>query len=187
MATAALTADPKRTPKVAPSGTKLPRKPRRPDADCSTRKTPEVVYSPPTDSPCTSRSSTSRIGAARPARSYVGNTPIRKVGTAISMTDIVSASLRPSLSPIWPKTRLPNGRIRKPAANTPKAAISDELASFAGKKLRPITVAIAVDSEIIPFHDIADDPGDDGRRTLDAPMSTDIRQIPPVLSPRSRL
>src|SRR5215467_4082252 len=67
MATAALTADPKRTPKVAPSGTKLPRKPRRPDADCSTRKTPEVVYSPPTDSPCTSRSSTSRIGAARPA------------------------------------------------------------------------------------------------------------------------
>jgi len=59
----------------------------------------------------------------------------------MTMTEAVSASRRPSLSPKWPKTRLPNGPIRKPAANTPKAAISEEVGSFDGKNCDPMTVA----------------------------------------------
>jgi hypothetical protein len=40
-----------------------------------------------------------------------------------------------------PKTSPPTGRIMKPAANTPKAAISEATGSFDGKKWAPIVCA----------------------------------------------
>src|SRR5439155_3194014 len=58
-----------------------------------------------------------------------GKQPDQDVGTAMRMTDAVSAALRPILSPMWPKTRLPSGRMRKPAAKTPNAASSEEIGS----------------------------------------------------------
>src|SRR6266404_9028873 len=63
---AAPTADPKSTPAQAPNGPKLPRNPRCPGFDRSTRKIAEVVYSPPTESPCRSRSNTSSAAAVMP-------------------------------------------------------------------------------------------------------------------------
>ena len=59
----------------------------------------------------------------------------------LSATDAVSANLRPILSPIWPKTKLPKGRMKKPAAKTPNAARSEETASCVGKNWRPIVAA----------------------------------------------
>ena len=46
-----LRADPRRTPLHAPTSAKLPKNPRRPAAECSTRNIDEIVYSPPTESP----------------------------------------------------------------------------------------------------------------------------------------
>ena len=60
------------------------------------------------------------------------------VGTAIATTEIVSACLRPRRSPIWPNSSAPIGRIRKPAAKTPNASISDVALLCDGKKFSPI-------------------------------------------------
>ena len=46
-----LRADPRRTPLQAPTSAKLPKNPRWPAAEHSTRNIEEVVYSPPTESP----------------------------------------------------------------------------------------------------------------------------------------
>jgi hypothetical protein len=88
-----------------------------------------------------SRRVTSDTPAAAPIWACVGNSPISRVGTAIRATDAVSALLRPSRSPTWPKSTPPSGRARKPAANAPKAASVDETGSSAGKKLAPIATA----------------------------------------------
>jgi hypothetical protein len=66
---------------------------------------------------------------------------MRNVGTAMATTESVSAALRPMRSPMCPKTSPPTGRIMKPAANTPKAAISEATGSFDGKKWAPIVCA----------------------------------------------
>jgi len=72
----------------------------------------ELVYSPPTESPCTTRSTVSAIGAIRPSVAYPGNKPIKKVGTAIASTEKVSAARRPKRSPMWPISAPPIGRMR---------------------------------------------------------------------------
>ena len=72
----------------------------------------ELVYSPPTESPCTIRSKVSAIGAISPSVAYPGSNPIRKVGTAMAVTENVSAARRPNRSPIWPISAPPTGRIR---------------------------------------------------------------------------
>ena len=65
-AKAAPTAEPSSMPTVAPEAPNAPIKPRRPSGACSTRNTIEPVYSPPTDSPCTTRSQVSPTGASTP-------------------------------------------------------------------------------------------------------------------------
>ena len=97
---------------AAPQQPMAPIRPRPPGLACSTMKTIEVVYSPPTDRPWIMRSSVSATGASTPSTSYPGSTPTRNVGTAIAATEKVSAVRRPSLSPIWPTTAPPTGRIR---------------------------------------------------------------------------
>jgi|GEM_PF-2969688 len=59
-------AEPSRMPAQAPHEMNAPIRPRRPCGACSTRNTIELVYSPPTESPCTMRSRVSAIGAAIP-------------------------------------------------------------------------------------------------------------------------
>jgi hypothetical protein len=108
-------------PAPAPHAVSAPIKPRRPSGARSTRNTIELVYSPPTESPCTMRNSVSAAGAKRPSVAYPGNSPIRKVGIAMAATEKVSAARRPNWSPIWPTNAPPMGLIRKPRAKTPKA------------------------------------------------------------------
>ena len=61
------TAEPSRMPAQAPHDVSAPIRPRRPSGACSTRNTIELVYSPPTESPCTMRRKTSAIGASSPS------------------------------------------------------------------------------------------------------------------------
>jgi hypothetical protein len=63
-AKAAPTAEPSKMPIAAPVAANAPIKPRRPSGACSTRNTIELAYSPPTESPCTTRSKVSPIGAS---------------------------------------------------------------------------------------------------------------------------
>jgi len=128
-------------PVTEPKSATAPIKPRRSGFARSTRKTMEVVYSPPTERPCIIRNNVSRTGAMRPSTSYPGSTPIRNVGTAMAATDAVSAARRPNRSPIWPNTAPPIGRIRKPTAKTPKAARICATLSCWGKKAWPIDAA----------------------------------------------
>ena len=106
------TADPSRVPPPAPDDASAPIRPRRPSGACSTRNTIELVYSPPTESPCTMRKNVSAIGASSPSVAYPGSSPIRKVGIAIAATEKVSAARRPKRSPMWPITTPPTGRIK---------------------------------------------------------------------------
>lgn len=54
------------SPTGTPSWTKLPYQPRRPDGACSVAISTAPPHSPPTARPCSSRSVTSRTGAATP-------------------------------------------------------------------------------------------------------------------------
>jgi hypothetical protein len=54
-------------PPHAPHEISAPIRPRRPWGACSTRNTIELVYSPPTESPCAMRSKVSAIGANKPS------------------------------------------------------------------------------------------------------------------------
>ena len=125
-------------PVKAPTGPQLPIHPRRPGSEPSTRNTVEAPYSPPTASPCISRNTSRRIGAAIPIVSVLGNTPMKKEGNAIAITDQSSACLRPNLSPTQPNRAPPSGRMMKPAAKVPKAARSEAVGLWAGKKWAPI-------------------------------------------------
>ena len=60
-------AEPSRMPPTAPQQPMAPIRPRRPGGACSTMKTMEVVYSPPTDRPWTMRRNVSAIGASIPS------------------------------------------------------------------------------------------------------------------------
>ncbi len=54
-----------------------------------------VPYSPPTLKPCSSRANISVIGAAIPTVAYAGANAINSEPRHISITDRVSAALRP--------------------------------------------------------------------------------------------
>ena len=55
-----------RLPMVTPMGAQLPNRPRLPSGAYSTAKITAPPYSAPAPKPCSSRSSTSRIGAQMP-------------------------------------------------------------------------------------------------------------------------
>ncbi len=89
------TAEPSRMPAQAPQEMSAPIRPRRPWGACSIRNTIELVYSPPTESPCTMRSRVRATGANSPSVAYPGKSPIRKVGIAMAATEKVRAARRP--------------------------------------------------------------------------------------------
>ena len=88
----------------------------------STASSTAPPYSPPTPIPCSTRSTTSRIGAHTPIESYDGSSPISAVPTPMISSVSSSIFLRPMRSPKWPKIRPPTGRARKPTAKVPNAA-----------------------------------------------------------------
>jgi hypothetical protein len=59
------------------------------------------------------------IGARMPICAYVGRTPTSAVDTPITVIVTRKVNLRPTMSPIRPKTAAPKGRTAKPA---PKVA-----------------------------------------------------------------
>ena len=79
----------------------------------------EVPYSPPSDSPCSSRGATSSTGASAPICAYPGSTAMPSDPAPISVTDSVSAARRPNRSAYLPNIQPPSGRIRKPTAKMP--------------------------------------------------------------------
>jgi len=70
------------------------------------------VNSPPTEKPCSIRSSTSDTPAAMPICAWVGSRPIARLATPMITMLRLSIRRRPSRSPTGPSTRLPTGRIR---------------------------------------------------------------------------
>jgi len=73
-----------------------------------------------------------------PMVSALGSTPMKNEGKAIAITDQSRACLRPNLSPTHPNSAPPSGRMMKPAAKVPKAARSEAVGLWAGKKCVPI-------------------------------------------------
>ena len=95
------------------------------------------VYSPPTDKPCTMRSTTSSTVAMPPHCVRVGRTPISRLLPPINIRLRNSIRLRPYRSASGPSTRLPIGRIRNPTANTAKELSNAAELDSAGKKASP--------------------------------------------------
>ena len=59
----------------------------------------EPLHSPPTATPCSTRSTTSRMGAATPIVLVPGRTPTRALASPIISSVMMSVALRPSRSP----------------------------------------------------------------------------------------
>ena len=74
-------------------------KPRCSSLPCSATISTAPPHSPPTAKPCTSRHTSSRIGAAIPMVAYVGSSPIATVAAPIRKSATTSIFLRPTLSP----------------------------------------------------------------------------------------
>ena len=85
---------------------------------CSNAKTAAPLYSPPVQNPCNKRHIKRVIGAIIPKTSYPGKQPITKLGIPISIIEIERAFFLPHLSPIYPKTIAPKGRVQKAAEKT---------------------------------------------------------------------
>jgi hypothetical protein len=96
---AAATSEPIRMPTVRPLVRLAQAKPTRPGAACSATNTHAPGTSPPTATPCITRSNNSSTGANKPICAYTGNSPMASVGTAIRNTLRVNIRLRPSVSP----------------------------------------------------------------------------------------
>ena len=90
-------------PSSSPIGTpicgQLPIRPRRRCLPHSMESSTEPLHSPPTATPCTSRSTTSRMGAAMPMVAVPGRTPTRALAIPIISSVMISVALRPMRSP----------------------------------------------------------------------------------------
>ena len=93
-----------------------------------------LPYSPPVEKPCTSRATSSRIGAHMPMAASLGMQPMANVPSAISTIVVASTLLRPIRSASGPKNRPPTGRIRNATANRPNVAIVPTVSSRPEKK-----------------------------------------------------
>ena len=89
----------------------------------------------------------------------MGSSPSKNVGTAISATDAVSAALRPILSPMWPKTRLPKGRRTNRRKSAERGKQRDNRVLRREEPTAYDRGEIALDAKVVPFHHIA---GEDG-------------------------
>ena len=163
---------------MVPTAVELLTRPRLADGANSVVYTIEPVNSPPTENPCSSRSVTSRMGAATPIDAYVGSRPMSNVAPPMSAIDNTSSARRPMRSPTAPSTRLPIGLPRNPTPNTANVSSSCVPGVDCGKNCAADDAGeIAVDREVEPLHDIADEAGehgaasdcDHGRRAPDVP------------------
>src|SRR5579862_3689000 len=111
-----ITARDRKKPSVAVVWIQLVSYPRLPCGACSATYVAAPPYSPPSASPCTSLNVTSRMGAAQPIASYLGRKPTRHVDPPMKRIVMRKVYLRPTRSPMRPKTIAPKGRTRKPAA-----------------------------------------------------------------------
>lgn len=95
----------------------------------------EAANSPPTDSPWSSRASTSTTGERTPTAAYVGVSPTSRLLPPISRMVTVSAARRPCRSAIAPISSPPTGRMKNPTANTANVDSSgtSELSAPLGK------------------------------------------------------
>src|SRR5262249_10610249 len=129
------------SPSVAVVWIQLVQKPRRPGGACSATYVAAPPYSPPSASPCSTRSSTSRMGAAAPMLLYVGSTPTSAVAAPIPTIVHRNVYLRPTRSPSRPNTRAPNGRTANPTPNSARLDRNAIVGSPAGKNRSPIVSA----------------------------------------------
>ena len=107
-------------PSSSPIGTpicgQLAISPRRFCLPHSMDSSTEPLHSPPTATPCSTRSTTSRMGAATPIVEVPGSTPTRALASPIISSVMISVALRPIRSPQWPKMAAPTGRAANPTA-----------------------------------------------------------------------
>ncbi len=108
-------------PMISVTYWKLEYSPLRLAGAISLRYVALVPYSPPTLKPCRSRANTSTMGAPTPIVAYPGVSAIINEPAHMSVTDSVSADLRPRRSAYHPSSHPPMGRTRKPIANAPAA------------------------------------------------------------------
>ena len=97
-------------PNMMPLIVQLVKNARRWSGACSNVSALEPGDSPPADTPWTSRSATTVIGAVIPTVSQVGRHPTRNVATPMMVRHASSALLRPNRSPMCPHRTAPNGR-----------------------------------------------------------------------------
>ena len=88
------------------------------------------------------RKTTTRTLAQIPISAKVGIAPSNVVGITIATTEVTSTSFRPTISPRYPKTAAPKGRIRNPAAKVPKVAIKATDLFSLGKNSCEMTTAM---------------------------------------------
>ena len=117
-----------------PNSSQLPRKPRLRSGAYSAMNVIALPYSPPVEKPCTSRATSSRIGASRPIESALGMQPMAKVPSAIMIIVVASTLLRPIRSASGPKNSPPNGRTRNATANSANVAIVPIVSGRSAKK-----------------------------------------------------
>src|SRR4029453_879675 len=89
--------------------------------------------SPPCASPWINRATRSSSDAQKPTASKVGAMPIMRLPSAARPTARVMEDLRPTRSPIQPKTKPPKGRATKPTA---KIAKVDSMADVGSAELK---------------------------------------------------
>ena len=73
------------------------------------------------------------IGARIPICAYVGRTPTSAVEIPITLIVTRNVNLRPTISPMRPKTAAPKGRTAKPAPKVASDASRAAVASPVGK------------------------------------------------------
>lgn len=99
-------------PACVPLRVKLVKYARRRSGACSSDIEFAPACSPAAESPCSSRKTTSRIGASTPTAPYVGRQPTANVAAPISSSVNTRTRLRPKRSPTWPRMNAPTGRAR---------------------------------------------------------------------------
>ncbi len=106
---APITRVPSTAPVGAPALTKDAAKPRLPDSECSSAISAAPPHSPPTAMPWKTRRITSMTAPQGPATEASGTSPISVEAMPMTSIETISMSLRPSLSPKWPKMMPPSG------------------------------------------------------------------------------
>ena len=126
--------------------------PRRRCAPHSIDSSTEPPHSPPTPMPWKTRSTTSRIGAARPIGAWPGSTPMRRVAMPMISSVTTRVALRPTRSPTWPKMAAPTGRAAKPTNWVAERQQDADERGVAGKKTCGKTKAAAVPYRKKSYH-----------------------------------